>query len=250
MNCDAVLEATGSYALRALPFEEMREVDAHLSECDLHEEMASLRATAMLLAYAPEEREPPAALKARIMAAITEDDRAVPAPIPLPVTYRQPRGIRPAYALAAVFALLALGMLIWNVTLLRDDREPRQVFVPQPPATVTRIVPQSELVFRVEQGVGVGTVLTHLPDRAVAILDAQSLDQLDPSQTYQVWTLRGKDVTSMGIFMVSADGTARIAFSTPLNAGDKVAITIEPSGGSPAPTAEPILVIDITANPA
>jgi anti-sigma-K factor RskA len=102
----------------------------------------------------------------------------------------------------------------------------------------------------VAEGVGAGTVLTHLPDRAVAILDAQSLDPLDPSQTYQIWTLRGKDVASMGTFMVNADGTARIAFSTPLNAGDKVAITIEPFGGSPRPTAEPILVINITADPA
>jgi hypothetical protein len=243
MNCDAVLEATGSYALRALPFEEMREVDAHLRECDLHEEMASLRAPAMLLAYAPEEREPPAALKARIMAAITEEDRAVPVPIPLPVTYRQPRGIRPAYALAAVFALLALGMLIWNVTLLRED-EPRQVFVPLPPATITGTV-ESELVRRVVEGPGTGTVLRHLPDQAVTILEVIGLDQIESGFTYQIWTLRGKDVASAGTFMLNPDGTARVAFSSPLNLGDQVAITVEPAGGSPAPTSEPLVVIKL-----
>ena len=53
MNCEEVRELSGAYALGALSPEELREVEAHLAECNLHEEMAALRATAALLAFAP-----------------------------------------------------------------------------------------------------------------------------------------------------------------------------------------------------
>jgi anti-sigma-K factor RskA len=244
MYCEEVREAAGAFALRALPPEEMREVEAHLAECDLHEEMASLRATASLLAFAAEEREPPAALQSRIMGAISGADGAQPA-TPLPfsaVRRREPRRIRPSYAVAAAFALLALGLLAWNVMLLQTDEEPQQVVVPAPTVTGGAT---SVLVRHVTTGPGAGTVLRYIQQEQVSILQITGLPPLEEGRTFQLWTLQGKDVTSVGLFTTGTDGTARVAFSRELHEGDTVAVTEEPAGGSPQPTSEPIFTITI-----
>jgi anti-sigma-K factor RskA len=247
MNCEEVREAAGAYALRALPPEEMREVEAHLRECNLHEEFASLRATVSLLAFTAEERDPPAVLQSRIMAAVLAGDgasRAAPAPVPFPMPRREPRGIRPSWALAAALALLAIGLLAWNITLLRaDDGAPRQVFVPQP-VTVTG-VPTSALVGRVIDGPAAGTVLRYIAHEQVSVLEVIGLGQLEAGRIYQIWTLSGKDVTGVGLFTVAPDGTARVAFTSPLFDGDTVAVTEEPAGGSAAPTSEPLFAIPV-----
>jgi anti-sigma-K factor RskA len=221
----------------------MREIEAHLSECDLHEEMASLRATASLLAFAAEEREPPSALQSRIMAAIRGGDGARPAePIPLAAAPREPRGIRRAHALAAAFALLALGLLVWNVMLLRTDDEAQRVVVPAPTVTGGAT---SVLVRHVTAGPATGTVLRYIEPERVAVLEVTGLPPLEEGRTYQLWTLQGKDVTSVGLFTTGTDGTARVAFSADLHEGDTVAVTEEPAGGSPQPTSEPIFTIPI-----
>jgi anti-sigma-K factor RskA len=244
MNCDEVNEAAGAYALGALPPEELREVEAHLQECNLHEEFASLRATATLLAFAPAEREPPPALRSRIMAAVASDGHPS-APIPFPVPQHEPRGIRPAYALAAALALLALGLLAWNLMLLRtDEGGPRQVFVPKE-IFVTVTVEPTSLTRSVTTGPAAGTTLHYISDERVGVLNVSGLLPLGTGQIYQIWTLRGKDVTGVGLFNLNQDGTAQVAFSSPLNEGDTVAVTVEPAGGSLLPTSEPVFTIQI-----
>ncbi len=234
MNCEQVNEAAGAYALATLPPEEMREVEAHLRECNLHTEIASLRVTASLLAFAAEEREPPTMLRSRIMTAIAAQDLQTAPPAPIPLPERRTRRIPRAYALAAAFAIFAFGLLIWNVALLRDDDSPSQIAVPQPTA-VTR---------QVNTGAAAGTLLRYLGDEHVAILEVAGLEQLAPNRVYQVWTLSGPAVTGVGLFTVGDAGTARMAFSSPLQPGDTVAVTEEPAGGSPAPTSQPIFAIE------
>jgi len=230
MNCEQVNEAAGAYALAALPPEEMREVEAHLQRCNLHAEIASLRATASLLAFAAEEREPPPMLRSRIMAAVGGNElRAPQPPAPALLSMRQSRRFPRVYALAAVLALFAVGLLAWNVTLLRDDNGPTQT-------VVTR---------NVAAGPAAGTLLRYIEDEQVAILEVAGLDQLEQGRVYQVWTLRGSEVTGVGLFSIGDDGTARVAFSSPLQPGDTVAVTEEPAGGSPAPTSQPIFAVQI-----
>jgi anti-sigma-K factor RskA len=237
MNCEDVRELAGAYALGALSPEELREVEAHLAECNLHEEMAALRATAALLAFAVEEREPTLELRSRIMAAIGAPDHRVPAPLPAPVPLRPraSRGFSRSYALAAALAAFALGMLLWNITLVRDDGPSQQVSVAQP-VTFTRSI---------ASGPGAGTKLSYIATQQVGVLEVAGLAPVPAGRTYELWTLRGKEVVGVTTFVVGADGTTRIAFSSPLAEGDTIAVTEEPAGGSLTPTTSPVFALGI-----
>ncbi|MBV9580590.1 MAG: anti-sigma factor, partial [Chloroflexi bacterium] len=62
-------------------------------------------------------------------------------------------------------------------------------------------------------------------------------------KTYQAWARHGDTWTSLGTFTTNGDGAAQLvaedpALSTP---PDAVLITLEPSGGSHAPTGQPVL---------
>lgn len=227
MNCDQVNEALGAYALDALPPDERREVAAHLRECHLHEDALALRAAASLLAYTPEEREPPARLRSRILAAVAETDTphtaAPPAPIPLASRRRRP----PAALLAAVLALFALGAVITGFLVLNSGGG------------------SEELVRNVATGPAAGTTLRYDTGNDRATLEVSGLSALPAGRTYQVWMLRGDSVAGVGLFTVDASGRGRAVFTADMREGDTVAVTEEPAGGSPAPTSQPLFAIEL-----
>lgn len=251
MNCDDVRELAGAYALEALSPDERREVNAHLAECNLHEEFAALRATASLLAYAAEEREPTFELRSRIMAAIGAPDGAlasIPAPMapptPAPIPFRprrRSRGFSYSAALAAAFAAIAFGMFVWNMSLLREP-EPTGASGPSFEAPRAQNVAITRVV---ATGPAQGTMLSYIDDQQLSVLEVVGLTPLQPGRIYEIWTLRGKVVTGVTTFVVAADGTARIGFASALADGDTVAVTEEPAGGSLAPTTEPIFALQI-----
>lgn len=232
MNCDQVNEALGAYAVDALAPEERREVEAHLDECNLHPEAAALRATASLLAYAPEEREPPAHLRSRILAAVAEADapvsRDVPSPpAPIPIESRRRRGIPGGGLLAAVIAVLALGVFITGIALWNSGDG------------------SEELVRTLSAGPAAGTTLRYDGDEDRATLEVAGLAALPQGRTYQVWMLRGDSVAGVGLFTVDASGRGHAEFSADMREGDTVAVTEEPAGGSPGPTSQPLFAIQI-----
>ena len=67
MNCNEVEELMGAYVLGALPFESLSDIGEHLLTCANHPDAAELGTVASSLALVAPEREPPPALKTRIM---------------------------------------------------------------------------------------------------------------------------------------------------------------------------------------
>ena len=74
-------------------------------------------------------------------------------------------------------------------------------------------------------------------------LIAEELPELPKSEVYQVWLIRNGSRTSGGIFTVSDDGygSLRIISSSPLNSYTSFGVSIEPTGGSNAPTGKKVL---------
>ncbi|MGE0227596.1 MAG: anti-sigma factor [Dehalococcoidia bacterium] len=227
MNCDQVNEALGAYAVDALPPEERREVESHLRECGRHEEAVALRATASLLAYAPEDRDPPVRLRSRILAAVAEADASAAeesrAPIPLAARRRRP----PSALLAAVIALFALGAVITGFFVLGPGGG------------------SEDLVRTVASGPAAGTTLRYDAATDRATLDVAGLADLPAGRVYQVWMLRGEQVAGVGLFSVDASGRGNTTFDASLEEGDTIAVTEEPAGGSPAPTSQPLFAIQL-----
>jgi len=82
------------------------------------------------------------------------------------------------------------------------------------------------------------------------VLQVTNLPVLDAGRTYQVWVLSGTVPVSVGTFHVNAFGMSTLARSLPAGLAvlSTVTVTTEPSGGSPAPTAAPILVGFVAAD--
>ncbi|RJF75238.1 anti-sigma factor [Deinococcus cavernae] len=74
--------------------------------------------------------------------------------------------------------------------------------------------------------------LVRLPDGRVFI---RMNEQVQAGRTYQFWEIRGSTPVSLGVF-------DRDYLSVAVPAGSKVAVSVEPPGGSPQPTTEPLFV--------
>ncbi len=71
----------------------------------------------------------------------------------------------------------------------------------------------------------------------------EGLDRLEGS-SYQVWAIRDGVWVSIGVCNTNAQGHWVGDFDFSLHAGEEVALTIEPSGGSPTPTKPALLQSD------
>lgn len=225
MNCDEVEELLGAYALGALPAETLSEIGEHLLTCANHPEAAELRAVASTLAFAAPEAEPSPALKTRLMEAIGAETARVPAA-------REPAGLldrlrglvlRPAvpYALAGALAVAIAALVLTNVGGSDEDG-----------ATVTLA------------GADEAGAVLHVLEDGIVVMEAEGLEPLNDDQTYQVWAITGGQPTSLGLLGTAPDGEALGALRADLSGIDVVAVTIEPAGGSPGPTSDPVLATE------
>ena len=83
------------------------------------------------------------------------------------------------------------------------------------------------------------------PDFDVAVLYAKLFPPLAPNHEYQLWLVHDGVRMSAGLFSVNQDGDGTLIFrpSQPLNTFDTLGVTPEPAGGSPGPTAPPVVRI-------
>ncbi len=91
-------------------------------------------------------------------------------------------------------------------------------------------------------GGGVATLVWSLDQRKSAIL-VNNLPSLASGKTYQLWYIGGSGPISAGTFEADANSTTWRVLDGAMSAGDTVGVTVEPAGGSPAPTTDPIVAI-------
>lgn len=233
MDCNDLQELLAAFALGALPPDQEAAVRAHLDDCDAHAGVIQLRAAAIDLAASVPERDPPARLRARLLAALADDPAAAPAP---PAAPRSPlpfaRWGLNLKTLAAGLALLVVGLVAWNVILQVDDDSPGF------PAGVVR-------EFTAQPGaVGQGTVETAA---GLALLSFQNLAAPGPDRVYQIWALGPPTPVSLGLLPVDSDGSARLELALPntpqLISG--LALTLEAAPGVVQPTTDPLYLVDL-----
>ncbi len=234
MKCKEVEELAGAYALDALPAETLREVREHLESCQQHPEIAGLRAAALSLAAAAPGMEPPPGLKTRLMDEIRQETARAAEGRPREIDGSWLRryvgsAFRP-YALAGALAIAVAALIGWNVYLQTSGDGGQDV-------AIVRALTDS--------GAAQGRVL-YFQEEGVAVITVEDLAPLPTDQTYQVWAISGDDVaTGIGLFNTSASGEASTALEVDLTNAEFVAITIEPAGGSPQPTSDPVLMAQI-----
>ncbi len=227
-----------AYALGALSEEERQEFEDYLAaHPELRAEVDDLKSVANLLALAPQEYEPPPELRRNLM------DRIAASSPGATLADRPPRqGVLrrlfgPGGLVAAtVLALAFVGLFVWNVSLHGENEAMRDEL-------------QAQRTTYELQGTGAdrdvrGEVVRIGDERAVLV--AENLPSAPEGKVYEAWLMRDDIPEPAGLFEPTRDGGAAAApIEGSLRDADAVAVTVEPSGGSSAPTSDPLLTADI-----
>jgi anti-sigma factor RsiW len=237
MNVD-VHTLSGAYALDALSAEERETFREHLVACQAcRDEVRELRDAAVQMGSA-QWSVPPPALRASILEAAARTPQQPPVSSVgggsggvVPMRRRWPALLGAA---AAAVTLVAGGVAV--VSSFDDDSgdltaAPSRVFEADDVRRAT-----------VETGNGGSLTVGISESRNEMAVDARELPDLDRQHVYQLWTVRDDSMVSAAIL---TDGTTGAAMGLPA-ADTRVALTIEPAGGSEQPTSEPIVELDPT----
>ncbi|WP_066040962.1 anti-sigma factor [Herbiconiux solani] len=92
------------------------------------------------------------------------------------------------------------------------------------------------------QGGGNATVLWSNELGRSAVL-ADGLPSLPDGKVYEAWYIDSDGAAPAGTFTAAGTGTSWHVLDGALTPGDAVGVTVEPAGGSQAPTTDPILVV-------
>lgn len=247
---------SGAYALDAVDDAERADFEEHLATCaECQEEVESFRTTALQLSVLA-DATPPERLRDQVL-------RNIATVRPLPPEVRREAGARIEAAsrgrtadpsvepltrhdrlmaarhrrnrwLAAAAAVVALGgggalavTQPWNASQVQND--------------VAARVQQAPDAQRFQQTLADGSTLTVVRSASVgqAVLVTDNLAAAPSGKTYQMWYQTGpKSFASAGLVPAGANETVVLQgdAATALGAG----VSVEPSGGSTAPTTTPI----------
>jgi anti-sigma-K factor RskA len=228
---------SGAFALDAVSHEEAAAFRNHLEECAAcSQEVRELQAAAARMGEV-ETLLPPAALKARVLAA-AERTTQKPPRVPFGHTDdRRPRRWAPRLAAAAAAAVIAIAGGVGLSQLGDDDAAPPLA------APVVRVFGADDArTAEVTTSHGPVRVATSA-ERGEMAVDTSDLQTLDSGHVYQLWSIVDGTPVSVGVL---ADPGRGAAMALP-GEGTEVAITVEPAGGSEQPTTEPIAEVDPAA---
>ncbi len=234
---DALLDSVAVLALGALPEPEAREAAAHVRSCEVCRVLyAELRPVADLVglsapAGATDELTS-ARMKARLLSVVRS---AAPAAL-APAAVRDSGRRRSSAAWFGAAAAVLLAALIGADDVAVRARAHDSVAVRQSDvAALTALLAPGR-----HFGVPQGEVFTH--DGHVYI--AMHVPAAPSGKVYQAWTLAkgAKAVAPSVTFVPAADGVAFVELPVDAAGLAAVAVSIEPAGGSKAPTSTPKFV--------
>jgi hypothetical protein len=249
---DEMLEAVALLALGTLPQSEAEATASHAAGCaECRAEYASLRAAASAIGYAAEldvatiDAADAARLKARVMDAVRASTAAAPSAVVRPLhsapslTAQAGRATWLAYGAAAA-ALIVAVVSSANYVVLRKQSDADAVALAQARAfqmQVAQVVAPGSRYFEVPGGEVVAS-------NGRIFLALRDLPAPGAGKVYQAWTLRegAKAVAPSITFSPDSNGVTLIELPESSAGLAAVAVSVEPEGGSTAPTTKPTFV--------
>lgn len=267
----------GAYALDAVDADERAAVEQLVAtDPEAAAELAQLTAVAATLGDAV-AGEPPAALRASVLAAIADVPQlgplagprhavapAAPASV-LAGAPTSPEGTAPSDAVAspdapapgvtnladrrrpsrtrwlAVAAAVVIGAAVPTALAVQQAQRAHEAEQQQQALADLLTDPSAVVVHGDVTGGGTATAIL-TDDRA--LFSATGLPDPGDDKAYQLWVVDADGAASAGVLADDAGAVRQLAddFST----GDALAITVEPAGGSTQPTTDPLVVLSAT----
>jgi anti-sigma-K factor RskA len=243
---DELHASSGAYALDALSGAERAEFERELTISEhLRAEVTELMDTAVELALSVAPVEPPASLRASVLAAIESEpqhparveERREATPAALKARARWSPLLRVGAVAASVALVVGLGFTIRaGIQAQNDMATASQINEIQAAEDYQRAS------VRIDGGGTATLVWSHRMKRSALIV--AGLRDLPAGSTYELWYIDGDGVaTPAGMFDMDGDGDHSVVLSGDMDAGDTVGVTVEPAGGSDAPTTDPVIVV-------
>jgi anti-sigma-K factor RskA len=228
-------ELKDAFVLGALPEEERREFEEYLmAHPERQAEIEELGAVAGLLALSPQEQEPPPELRRSIMDVVEAEGPRVESGSGL-ARMREFPSIR-NLALGAA-ALLVIGLFSWNMVLQGEMRDLQsRIQSMQASREDSRMVALEGSGPAQQARVEVMILEDHR-----AVLMAEGMPPVPEDKTFQIWVIEDDVPQPSGLFEVREDRVA-VVVENPVDGADAIAVTVEPDGGSPQPTTDPMLI--------
>ena len=252
MNHERFEDLKDAYVLGALPEEERLSFEDYLAaHPERQAEIDELGAVAGLLAFSPQEHEPPPELRRSVMEVVEAE--ADPRRVRGRSTFAKVGDYLSVRSLALGAAvLLVIGLLSWNV-LLQVQVQNLQSQVENAQGQVQDL--QGELeVAQAQQSQTIKLEGSWAEEGAMAevasmqknqiILVARNMPSVPEDKTCQIWVIKGDVPKSSGLFQPDGNGTATPITNSITNA-DVIAVTVEPAGGSKKPTSDPVLLANL-----
>ena len=217
--------------------------EAHLAGCELCRQLvAQFQSTTELLSEALGEEEASPALKGRILAQARRE-LAMEEPS-LSKGLRWPAWIRPKpLGFGAAVAAVLVGIVAWNVILqVRLADRGDVVFEQQ---QFIDAIAQGGQVFRLagtEAEPDATAALVQAPETDRSILVVRDLPKLPRGREYQVWRIKDDVPAGAGTFASLGEREQLFTLSTDFSGADAIGVSVEPAGGSFAPTGDIVLL--------
>lgn len=249
--CQELQPRLAAYALGELPADP--DINAHLAVCgQCRAALRSYAQIARVLPYAAPEIQPSPALRNRVLAIANND--------PAPTERSRQQATRPRrrinFALSAFVLMSAaiLGLIVWNVSLQQQLQQRNRLLAASRErwVTVTQILNAPDVQAYALAGNGPIGRLWVTPQGRDGCLVAQALPDPGTDKVYQIWLTQGSTSISGGTFEpVGSDAWTIVSVDRPIASFTTMRITVEPRGGSTAPTGPDVLrgTLDVATMP-
>lgn len=229
---DDIHDWSGAYALNALDELERQRFERHLTTCAAcSTEVLAFRQVAAELPVKP--LAPTPTLRSRVL-----EEASTTAQLPTSEPVARRRSWPTTLVLvAAAFALLAAA---GGVTLsVMADR--RVVVAEAGLDRIASVMAASDAVVRSQTAQG--TTVAVVSASTGTVIFPGSLPALPSEKAYQYWWIVGVDARSL--YVGGSGGGAEPVFVAEQLEGGVVGITAEPAAGSPQPTTDPLVLVEV-----
>lgn len=282
--CDELRAVLPAYCTGIADADERAFVEANLAACpELAPEIESYRDLAGALYYSAPPAQPPAALRARLIDAISASEQpsqtspaplaapenpsqtaAYPVPQIVPLPPKRPsasaRRLRQAYSLAAALVIALIGSNIYLFSRLAalnaEQEQLQQQLDVRENALELLWTDDTELVAMEstalsDTGKQPYASVVWSPQRDSVVLYVRDFPKQNPGEAYQLWLTFYGERSSPGVFEVDDEGNGLLVFKPPhsMSSCERMGITREPATGSTEPTSPPLVAFGWSFNP-